>query len=58
MRFKKFVNVTGWVGQKGIKKHLTNKKNAVKKACFEHFGFEDNSDNMVDAYLTDRIAQE
>jgi crossover junction endodeoxyribonuclease RuvC len=57
---KKFVNVTGWTGEKGSKVRLTGpqKKKAVMKAAFEHFGFEHKSDNVVDAYILARIAQE
>lgn len=57
---KKFVNVTGWIGEKGSKQRLTGpqKKRAVMKAVYEHFGFEHKSDNVVDAYILARIAQE
>lgn len=55
---KKFVGVTGWTGEPGSKKRLTGpqKKRAVMKAVFEHFGFENKSDNIVDAYIMARIA--
>lgn len=57
---KKFVNVTGWVGEKGSKTRLTGpaKKKAVMKAVEEHFGFTHKSDNVVDAYILARIAKE
>lgn len=57
---KKFVAVTGWEGEKGSMKRLTGpqKKRAVMKATFEHFGFEHKSDNVVDAYLLAKIAYE
>lgn len=57
---KKFVGVTGWEGEKGNKKRLTGpqKKRAVMKAVYEHFGFEHKSDNVVDAYIMARIARE
>jgi len=57
---KKFVGVTGWEGEKGNKKRLTGpqKKRAVMQAVYEHFGFEHKSDNVVDAYILARIAQE
>ncbi|MGD6872995.1 hypothetical protein ACQCU1_12530 [Sutcliffiella horikoshii] len=57
---KKFVNVTGWIGEVGSKKRLTGpqKKKAVMKAVEEHFGFTHSSDNVVDAYIMARIAME
>lgn len=57
---KKFVNVTGWTGEKGSKKRLTGpqKKKAVMKAVEEHFGFKDKSDNVVDAYIMAQIAMQ
>jgi crossover junction endodeoxyribonuclease RuvC len=57
---KKFVGVTGWTGEKGSKKRLTGpqKKRAVMKSVYEHFGYEHPSDNIVDAYIMARIAQE
>lgn len=57
---KKFVNVSGWIGEKGSKQRLTGpqKKKAVMKAVSEHFGFVYKSDNVVDAYILARIAQE
>lgn len=55
---KKFVNVTGWTGEKGSKKRLTGpqKKKAVMAAVQEHFGFTHKSDNVVDAYVLAKIA--
>jgi crossover junction endodeoxyribonuclease RuvC len=57
---KKFVNVSGWIGEKGNKERLKGpaKKKAVMKAVEEHFGFTHKSDNVVDAYILARIAQE
>lgn len=57
---KKFVNETGWVGEKGSMVRLKDKekKKAVMKAVYEHFLFEHKSDNVVDAYILARIAQE
>ncbi|MFH0067516.1 hypothetical protein [Peribacillus sp. NPDC056705] len=56
---KKFVNVTGWVGEVGHKKRLKgkDKKLAIKKAVKEHFGFVHKSDNVVDAYILAEIAK-
>lgn len=55
---KKFVDVSGWTGEKGSKVRLTGpqKKRAVMNATFEHFGFEHKSDNVVDAYILAQIA--
>jgi crossover junction endodeoxyribonuclease RuvC len=57
---KKFVNVSGWIGEKGSKERLKGpaKKKAVMNAVEEHFGFTHKSDNVVDAYILARIAQE
>ncbi|USK46329.1 hypothetical protein [Cytobacillus oceanisediminis] len=57
---KKFVNVTGWTGEPGSKRRLKGpeKKKAVMVAVEEHFGFSHKSDNVVDAYIMARIAQE
>jgi crossover junction endodeoxyribonuclease RuvC len=57
---KKFVNVSGWTGEKGSKERLKGpaKKKAVKDAVIEHYGFRDKSDNIVDAYILAQIAQE
>lgn len=56
---KKFVGVTGWVGEVGSKKRLTGpqKKKAVMKAVFEFFGYKNKSDNIVDAYIMAEIAR-
>lgn len=57
---KKFVNVTGWTGEKGSKQRLTGKekKKAMMDAVEEHFGFKHKSDNVVDAYIMAQIAKE
>lgn len=57
---KKFVNVTGWVGEKGQKVRLKDKekKKVVMAAVLQQFGFEHSSDNVVDAYIMARIARE
>lgn len=56
---KKFVNVTGWVGETGSKRRLKNneKKQAVMDAVNDHFGFTHGSDNVVDAYVLAQIAK-
>lgn len=56
---KKFVNVSGWTGEVGSKKRLTGpqKKRAVMKAVYEHYGFDHKSDNVVDAYILAQIAE-
>ncbi|TYS68676.1 hypothetical protein FZC76_06945 [Sutcliffiella horikoshii] len=56
---KKFVNITGWEGEKGSKKRLTGpqKKKAIMKAVEEHFGFTHRSDNVVDAYILAHVAR-
>ncbi|MDX5475900.1 MAG: hypothetical protein LPK00_10245 [Bacillaceae bacterium] len=55
---KKYVNVTGWIGEKGSKKRLTGsaKKKAVMKAVEDHYEFTHRSDNVVDAYILAKIA--
>ncbi|MEH7249209.1 hypothetical protein V7114_20830 [Neobacillus niacini] len=57
---KKFVNVSGWTGEKGSKQRLTGpqKKKAVMKAVMEHYRFTHTSDNIVDAYILGQIAYE
>lgn len=57
---KKFVNVTGWIGEPGHKQRLTGpqKKKVVMKAVEEHFGFKHKSDNVVDAYIMAQIAMQ
>ncbi|MBT2735164.1 hypothetical protein [Bacillus sp. ISL-7] len=57
---KKFVNVTGWTGEKGSMVRLTGpqKKRVVMKAVFDLYGYEHKSDNVVDAYILSQIAQE
>ncbi|QBP06995.1 holliday junction resolvase [Virgibacillus phage Mimir87] len=56
---KKFVDVTGWIGEPGSKQRLkgSQKKIAVMDAVKEHFGFEHVSDNVVDAYVMAQIAK-
>lgn len=55
---KKYVNVTGWVGEPGNKRRLKGpeKKKAVMAAVKEHFGYQHSSDNVVDAYILAKIA--
>lgn len=55
---KKYVGVTGWVGETGRKKRLSGpeKKKAVKKAVMEHFNYTHKSDNVIDAYVLSQIA--
>jgi len=55
---KKYVGVTGWIGEIGNKRRLTDKekKIAVKVAVQEHFGYTHKSDNVVDAYIIARIS--
>lgn len=56
---KKFVGVTGWIGEPGSKKRLTGpqKKKAVMNAVKDHYGFVHKSDNVVDAYILAQIAR-
>jgi crossover junction endodeoxyribonuclease RuvC len=56
---KKFVNVSGWTGEKGSKQRLEGKekKKAVMAAVFEKYGFESKSDNVVDAFIMAQIAK-
>ncbi|QXE02807.1 hypothetical protein [Terribacillus sp. DMT04] len=56
---KKFVAVTGWVGEPGNKRRLKGKekKQAVMNAAKEHYGFVHSSDNVVDAYIMAQIAK-
>ena len=56
---KKYVNVTGWTGEKGKKVRLKDKekKAAVAQAVLDHFGFSHPSDNVVDAYIMAQIAR-
>ncbi|MCM3411482.1 hypothetical protein [Metabacillus litoralis] len=55
---KKFVNVSGWTGEKGNKKRLTGpqKKKSVMDAVYQHYGFKHKSDNVTDAYILAQIA--
>lgn len=56
---KKFINVTGWEGEKGSKNRLvgSEKKKAVIAAVLEHFNFQHSSDNVTDAYVLAQIAK-
>lgn len=56
---KKFVAVTGWVGEVGSKRRLKGpeKKRAVKEAVLKHYGFTHQSDNIIDAYIMAHIAR-
>lgn len=58
-QLKKFVGVTGWVGEPGSKRRLTESesKKAVKQACREIFNFSHKSHNVVDAYVLAQIAR-
>lgn len=55
---KKYVGVTGWIGEAGNKRRLVDKekKKAIKDAVKEHFGYTHKSDNVIDAYIIARIA--
>lgn len=55
---KKYVGVTGWVGEVGKKRRLKDKekKAAVKDAVLQHFCYTHKSDNVIDAYIIARIA--
>ncbi|USK54386.1 hypothetical protein LIS82_22975 [Cytobacillus solani] len=55
---KKYVGVTGFIGEKGNKKRLSGpeKKKAVKKAVIDHFKYTHKSDNVIDAYVLAQIA--
>jgi crossover junction endodeoxyribonuclease RuvC len=57
---KKFVGVTGWVGEPGQKRRLKDKekKKAVLKAVEQMYGFTHSSDNIIDAYILAKIAWE
>jgi crossover junction endodeoxyribonuclease RuvC len=57
---KKFVNVSGWTGEKGSKQRLEGKekKKAVMEAVKDFYGFENKSDNIVDAFIMAQIAWE
>jgi len=56
---KKFVDVTGWIGESGNKRRLKDKekKKAVMDAVKKHYGFVHSSDNVVDAYILAQIAK-
>ncbi|MCM3272584.1 hypothetical protein [Paenibacillus elgii] len=55
---KKYVGVTGWVGEPGSKRRLKDKekKEAMKEAVQQHFDFTHKSHNVIDAYVIARIA--
>lgn len=57
---KKFVGISGWVGEKGHMQRLEGreKKKAVMAAVKEMYGFENKSDNIVDAFIMAKIAWE
>ncbi|UQZ76830.1 hypothetical protein C2I17_21045 [Niallia circulans] len=57
---KKYVDVTGWVGEKGNKKRLKDKekKQAVMKAVEDLYGYKHRSDNVVDAFILAQIAMD
>ncbi|GAK05634.1 hypothetical protein JCM19037_4147 [Geomicrobium sp. JCM 19037] len=54
---KKYVHVTGWVGEKGNKQRISgpHKKKAVIKAIKTHYNLTFPSDNVADAFLIARI---
>lgn len=56
---KKFVNVAKWIGEPGSKSRLVGKakKEAVAAAAFEHFGYQNLSNDIVDAYLIAKIGE-
>ncbi|MGG4036087.1 hypothetical protein ABEV74_20565 [Paenibacillus cisolokensis] len=55
---KKYVGVTGWTGEAGNKRRLKDrdKKEAIKAAVLQRWGYTHKSDNVVDAYVIARIA--
>jgi crossover junction endodeoxyribonuclease RuvC len=55
---KKYVGVSGWKGEKGSKVRLKDdeKKEAVKAAVLEHFGWTHKSHDVIDAYIMAQIA--
>lgn len=57
---KKYVNVSGWVGEEGHKQRLKDKekKQAVIDAVLKHYRFTHQSNNIVDAYIMAQIAYE
>lgn len=58
-QLKKFVAVTGWIGEKGSKTKLKGKqlKQAVIDSVRKHYGFVHDNDNVNDAYVLARIAE-
>ncbi|AOZ91590.1 hypothetical protein [Paenibacillus crassostreae] len=58
MQTKKYVGVTGWIGQAGNKRRLVDKekKAAVKESALQFFNYTHKSHNVVDAYIIARIS--
>lgn len=56
---KKFVDVQSWVGEKGSKVLLKGKakKEAMAAAAHKHFGYENVSHDIVDAYIIAKICE-
>lgn len=56
---KKFVNVSGWIGQPGSKQRLKGdaKKRAMATAALDHFGYQHPSNDVVDAYIIAKIGE-
>ncbi|SMF88060.1 crossover junction endodeoxyribonuclease RuvC [Paenibacillus uliginis N3/975] len=56
---KKFVNVSGWVGEPGSKQRLKGKakKEAMAAAALEHFGYSNPRHDVVDAYIIAKIGE-
>ncbi|WP_055108921.1 hypothetical protein [Paenibacillus ihumii] len=56
---KKFVNVSGWVGEPGSKQRLQGKakKKAMASAALKHFGYQHPSNDVVDAYIIAKIGE-
>jgi crossover junction endodeoxyribonuclease RuvC len=58
-QLKKFVGVTGWEGETGSKRRLTDKekKKAVMEAVRNRYSFFHPSDNVNDAFVLAKIAE-
>lgn len=56
---KKYVNVSGWVGEPGSKQRLKGKakKEAMAAATLEHFGYSNPRHDVVDAYIIAKIGE-
>ncbi|KHF33439.1 hypothetical protein CM49_04387 [Paenibacillus sp. P1XP2] len=56
---KKFVNVSGWIGEPGSKQRLEGdaKKEAMAAAALEHFGYSNPRHDVVDAYIIAKIGE-